>query len=52
LIESEPGRPSVSGQHIMLLDRRVETEFERRVPGHRDCTISDATDTTPIGDHA
>jgi len=34
LVEPEPGRPRVPGQHLVLLDRRVETEPERGVTGH------------------
>jgi len=34
LIESEPGCARVPGQHIVLLDRRVEAQPERRGAGH------------------
>jgi hypothetical protein len=28
LVEREPRRPRMSGQHVLLLDRRIETELE------------------------
>lgn len=46
LVECEPRRPGMSGQHILLLDCRVDAEAECGVPGHLDRNFARPTDAT------
>jgi hypothetical protein len=45
LVEREPGGSPVPGQHLVLLDRRVEAEPECGVAGHLPVSLPRPTDT-------
>jgi len=48
LVEREPRRPSVPGQHCALLSRRVKAVAESGVPVHQVRSLTCGTDNTDL----